>query len=153
MSHARQHERRPFRVARLPPVPMLVLAGISLGLATALTKIALEQLTPVDLFGVEVVTSAVPLLALAWLRGARRSRPRPLLLVLGVLEPGFAYLLFDLGFQRTAASHAALLVAMDAPVTLALAVLLLRERLDLPFLASLALGVGGSILISWEVAA
>ena len=149
MSHSGRHHRSVLNVVVDGPVGMLVLSGISLGLATALSKITLEQLTPVDLFGVEVLVSAVPLVALAWIRGARPSRPDPRLLVLGVLEPGLAYLLFDLGVQRTAASHAALLVALDAPITLALAVMFLRERVDLPLVWSLALGVGGSVLVSW----
>lgn len=66
------------------------------------------------------------------------------------LEPGLTYLLFDLGVARTAASHAALLLALDAPVTLALAVAFLRERVDRALLISLALGVTGSALVTWR---
>ena len=144
-----REERRARRRVGFGPVGMLVLSGISLGVATALTKIALEQLTPIDVFGIEVGVSAVVLIALAWARGARPRRVSPALLVLGVLEPGLAYLLFDLGVQRTTASRAALLVALDAPLTLALAVVFLRERVDLALVGSLALGVGGSVLVSW----
>jgi drug/metabolite transporter (DMT)-like permease len=146
---ARDYEERPAgRTVGFGPVGMLVLSGVSLGVATALTKIALEQLTPIDVFGIEVGVSAVVLIALAWARGARPRRANPALLVLGVLEPGLAYLLFDLGVQRTTASHAALLVALDAPLTLALAVVFLRERVDIALVGSLALGVGGSVLVS-----
>jgi drug/metabolite transporter (DMT)-like permease len=129
---------------------LLMLACVSWGLSTALTKIALDQLTPVDLFGIEIVVSAVPLVLLALARGARPGRPNPAVLLLGVLEPGLTYLLFDLGVRRTAASHAALLLALDAPVTLVLAVAFLRERVDLWLLASLAAGVGGSVLVTWR---
>jgi drug/metabolite transporter (DMT)-like permease len=135
---------------RLTGIGLLVPACISWGLSTALTKIVLEQLTPVDLFGIEIVVSAVPLALLALVRGARPGRPSPVLLLLGVLEPGLTYLLFDLGVQRTAASHAALLLALDAPATLLLAVAFLRERVDPLLVASLALGVGGTILVTWH---
>jgi O-acetylserine/cysteine efflux transporter len=64
--------------------------------------------------------------------------------------PGLTYLLFDIGVERTAASHAALLLALDSPATLVLAVAFLRERIDLPLLASLVFAVGGSVLITWR---
>ena len=131
-------------------IGLLVPACISWGLSTALTKVVLEQLTPVDLFGIEVAVSAAPLALLALVRGARPGGPSPVLLLLGVLEPGLTYLLFDLGVERTAASHAALLLALDAPATLVLAVAFLSERVDLPLAASLALGVGGTVLVTWH---
>jgi drug/metabolite transporter (DMT)-like permease len=49
-----------------------------------------------------------------------------MLQVLGVLEPGLTYVLFDLGVRRTTTSHAALLLALDSPATLALAAMFLR---------------------------
>ena len=75
MSHSGRHHRSVLNVVVYGPVGMLVLSGISLGLATALSKITLEQLTPVDLFGVEVLVSAVPLVALAWIRGHAAAVP------------------------------------------------------------------------------
>ena len=57
-----------------------------------------------------------------------------MLLVLEVLEPGLTYVLFDLGVRRTTASHAALLLALESPAPLALAVMFLRERIHLSLL-------------------
>ena len=147
-----ERQRRDYRrnVQRHAAVGRLILACLSWGLSTALTKIVLDQLTPVDLFGVEILVSAIPLAFLAFARGVRPSRPDPLLLVLGVLEPGLTYVLFDVGVQRTTASHAALLLALDSPATLVLAVMFLRERIDLPLLTSLVLGFGGSVLVTWH---
>ncbi|HEX4432428.1 MAG TPA: DMT family transporter [Frankiaceae bacterium] len=135
---------------RYAPVGMLLLACICWGLSTALSKIALEQLTATDLFGIEIVVAAVPLAGLALARGARPSRPDPRLLLLGILEPGLAYLLFDIGVRRTAASHAALLLALDAPATLLLSVAFLRERIDRLLLVALTFGVAGSVLVTWR---
>lgn len=140
----------PGLLRRYTGIGLLAPACISWGLSTALTKIVLEQLTPVDLFGIEVLVSAVPLALLALIRGARPGRPSPVLLLLGVLEPGLTYLFFDLGVGRTAASHAALLLALDAPATLVLAVAFLSERVDPPLVASLALGVTGTVLVTWR---
>src|SRR5689334_8340633 len=77
-------------------VGKLILACLSWRFSTALTEIVLDQLTPVDLFGIEILVSAIPLAFLAVARGARPSRPDPMLLVLGVLEPGLTYVLIDL---------------------------------------------------------
>ena len=127
-----------------------MLACVSWGLSTALSKIALRQLTSTDLFGVEILVAAVPLGALALVRGSRLWRPDPVLLVLGILEPGLAYLLFDIGVRRTSAAHAALLLALDTPATLLLAVAFLRERIDAPLMLALGVGVAGSILVTWQ---
>lgn len=135
---------------RHAPVAMLLLACLSWGLSTALSKIALEQLTATDLFGIEIVVAAVPLTLLALARGARPSRPDPRLLLLGILEPGLTFLLFDIGVRRTAATHASLLLALDAPATLLLSVAFLRERMDRLLLVALTLGVAGSVLVTWQ---
>ena len=140
----RRYDRRHAAVGKL------ILACLSWGFSTALTKIVLDQLTPVDVFGIEILVSAIPLGFLAVARGVRPSRPDPVLLVLGVLEHGLTYVLFDLGVRRTTASHAALLLALDSPATLALAVMFLRERIDLPLVTSLVMGLGGSVLVAWR---
>jgi drug/metabolite transporter (DMT)-like permease len=102
------------RARKIGAVAMLAAAAFSWGLSTAMSKVALEQLTPVDLLGVEVGVAAVVLAALAVGKGARPGKPQPTLLLLGVLEPGLAYLLFDIGLNRTAATHAALLISTEA---------------------------------------
>jgi drug/metabolite transporter (DMT)-like permease len=130
------------------PILLLALAALSWGLASALSKIAVEELTSVDLFGVEVATGALCLGIAAFVRGARPGLPGLPLLVLGLLNPGLAFLLFDLGIARTTATHAALLLSTDTLFTAALAWALLHERLDRRLALALAFGVAGSALVS-----
>ena len=125
-----------------------MLASLSWGLSTALSKVAVEQLTSIDLFGVEVTTGALCLGAAALARGARPARPSAAVLLLGVLEPGVAYLLFDIGIAHTAATHGALLLSTDSVFTIALAAVLLGERIDRRLGLALAAGVAGSVLVS-----
>jgi drug/metabolite transporter (DMT)-like permease len=134
--------------SRTSPVVLLLLAAVSWGLATALTKVALEQLEPLDLFGLEVAVGALVLGAVAVGRGARPSRPSSAALALGVLNPGLAFLLFDLGLAHTAATHGALLLATDSLFTVALAALLLGERVGSRLGMALAAGFAGSALLS-----
>ncbi|HXN38232.1 MAG TPA: DMT family transporter [Solirubrobacteraceae bacterium] len=138
------------RPSQAVAVAMLVAASACWGLATALSKVALAQLTPLDLFGCEVCVGAVCLGALALSRGARPSRPSLTLLALGALEPGIAFVLFDFGIYHTAATHASLLLSTETLFTVSLAALLLRERLTGRLAVALAAGVAGSVLVAWH---
>src|SRR3954462_133171 len=99
------------RTLKSTPVLLLSLASLSWGMSSALSKVAVEQLTALDLFGVEVATGALCLGLAALARGARPGRPSRDLVALGVLEPGLAFLLFDLGITRTTATDGALLLS------------------------------------------
>ena len=134
--------------SRTSPISLLLLAALSWGLSAALTKVALEQVSPLDLFAVEVAMGALVLCAAALARGARPSRPSIAVLALGILDPGLAILLFDFGLVHTAATHGALLLATDSLFTVALAVVLLGERMGGRVAVALAAGFAGSALLS-----
>ena len=89
-----------------------------------------------------MTTGALCLGGAALARGARPARPSAAVL-LGVLEPGVAYLLFDVGIAHTAATHGALLLDIDSVFTIALAAALLGERIYLLVAFALAAGVTG----------
>jgi hypothetical protein len=76
MLDVRQRRAPPRYVRRLAAVGKLILAFLSWGFSIAPTKIVLEQLTPVDVFGIEILVSAIRLAFLAVDRGARPSHPR-----------------------------------------------------------------------------
>ena len=134
--------------ARSFPVLFLSLAALAWGISTALSKIAVEQLTSLDLFAIEVGTGALCLGAVAWARGARPRRISREVVALGLLEPGLAFLLFDIGITRTAATHGALLLSTDTLFTVGLAWALLDERIDRRIVVALAAGLAGSVLVS-----
>ena len=73
---------------RYAPWRMLLLACVSWGLSTALSKIALRQLTVDGSVRHRDPRRRSPVRALALARGARPGRPDPVLLLLGILEPG-----------------------------------------------------------------
>src|ERR1700759_4536914 len=108
----------------------LLLASLCWGVSTAFSKVAIAQLSPVDLFAIEVSTGAVALGIAALVRGARPGRPDGRVVLLGILEPGLAFLLFDIGIAHTAATDGALLLSTDTLFTAALAWALLNERID-----------------------
>jgi len=127
---------------------MLVLAALAWGIATALTKLALEQLAPLDVLAIEIGTAALCLLALALVRGAPLRGVGVTLLLMGMLDPGLCFLLFDVGIARTAATDAALLIATESLFTAALAIAFLSERLDARLAFALLAGSAGAVLVS-----
>jgi drug/metabolite transporter (DMT)-like permease len=133
---------------------MLVLAALSWGLAIALTKVALDQLAPLDLLGLEVATALIVLWTIALARGGGRPKLGravllvPVLLLIGVVDPGVSFLFFDIGVAHTAATSAALLIATESLFTAGLAVAFLGERLNARLAFALATGFAGAALVS-----
>jgi drug/metabolite transporter (DMT)-like permease len=128
----------------------LLLAALCWGVSTAFSKVAIAQLTPVDLFAIEVTTGALFLGVAALVRGARPAWPDRRVVLLGVLEPGLAFLLFDIGIVHTAATDGALLLSTDSLFTAGLAAAFLGERLGPRLRLALAAGVAGSVLVSLD---
>ncbi|HEY6398112.1 MAG TPA: DMT family transporter [Solirubrobacteraceae bacterium] len=138
------------RKAPIPAAFLMTAAALCWGLSSATSKIALEQLGPIDLLAIEVGTGAAVLVPLAVVRASRGSRPRFVYLLLGILEPGLAFLLFDLGLSRTAATHAALLLASETLFVVVLARATLGERVSPRLAAAVGAGFGGAMLVSLE---
>src|SRR5689334_12779963 len=128
----------------------LLLASLCWCVSTAFSKVAIAQLTPVDLFAIEVSIGAVALGIAALARGARPRRPDGRVVLLGILEPGLAFLLFDIGIAHTAATDGALLLSTDSLFTAFLAAAFLGERLGPRLRVALAAAVAGSVLVSLD---
>jgi chloramphenicol-sensitive protein RarD len=127
----------------------LILAAACFGLDTTLSSFVLRHLRVADLFVVETGVGAVTVWAILLTTG-RFRRPRGIrpLLVLGLVEPGAVFLLFNLGLTRTSAVSAGLLASTDTLIALVLAVVVLRERLRGWGWASLGVGTAGTALVS-----
>lgn len=130
-------------------VGLLVAASASWGVTTSLSERVLDALRPADLLFVEVVTASALLWLLSALAGGRRrlGPARPYLL-LGLVEPGLLFLLFDVGLRRTSAVSAGLLVSTQALFGVAAAAAVLRERITGAAFVALASGVAGAALIT-----
>jgi len=135
-------------MTRSVPVSLTIMAATSWEAATVLTKVALRELTPLDLLGVELSSSAIAMGCLLAARG-RPFLPRswPVFAALGVLEPGLSFGLFDFGLSRTGAADGALLIASQSLFGVLLARVLLGERVSAPTRAAMAVGFAGSALV------
>jgi drug/metabolite transporter (DMT)-like permease len=113
-----------------------------------LTKVALHELAPLDLLGVELFSSAFAMACLLAGRG-RPDLPRNwrVFAVLGVLEPGLSFGLFDFGLSRTGAADGAILISSQSLFGVLLARILLGERVSPVTRAAVAVGFAGSALV------
>jgi drug/metabolite transporter (DMT)-like permease len=135
-------------MTRAMPLALAVIAATSWAAATVLTKVALRELAPLDLLGIELFSSAIAMGSLLVARG-RPLLPRnwPLFALLGVLEPGLSFGLFDFGLSRTGAADGAILIASQSLFGVLLARVLLGERVSPVTRAAVAVGFAGSALV------
>jgi drug/metabolite transporter (DMT)-like permease len=113
----------------------LILASVLFGGALTGTKYALRGFDAVTLLLVELCCATAVLWLLLLRRGGRRKghsgripRSWRLALLLGLLEPGLAYLPETVGLTRTTASSGSLISGLESAFVVLLALLVLRER-------------------------
>ena len=120
--------RRMSTAGRLP-IPALVVASALFGGAVTGTKYALGGFDPFTLLLVELFAATVALWACLLARGYRRPQSWKLAVVLGLLEPGSAYLGQTFGLAHTSAAHGAVICGLESAFVVLLAAAVLRERI------------------------
>ena len=139
--------RRP-PMSRTLPLLLAVTAATSWAAATLRRRSRCGGLEPLDVLGLELLSSAIAMLCLT--AAARRPLLPPnwgAFAALGVIEPGLAFGLVDFGFARTGAADGAILIASQSLFGVVLARLLLAERVPRPVGAAVAVGFAGSALV------
>src|SRR3954453_2220944 len=133
---------------RQPAVLLMVAAAFSWGAGTVVTKVTLQQLSPLDVLGVELLVGTVAIWAALLLRGG----PRGLagwrgFAVLGTLEPALSFALFDFGLDRTGAADGAILLASESLFAALLAWAVLGERFGRRATVAIGVGFAGSVIV------
>ena len=130
------------------PAWSLVTAAACWGVATAISKRAIDEIAPLILLPIQLAVS-VGLLLIASLidgRGLPRQHRRPLA-VLGVLNPGVSYALGLAGLARITASATALLWATEPIMILLMAWAMLRQRPTSTVIGCAAVALVGVVLV------
>jgi drug/metabolite transporter (DMT)-like permease len=130
----------------------LVGAAAAWGIATAVSKRAVEEISPLTLFPIQLAISLLALGTFVALARERPQRPDRLSAVawLGVLNPGFAYCIGLIGLSRISASMSVLMWATEPLLIVGLAVMFLKERIAPRTALALAIAVSGVILIAYQ---
>jgi probable blue pigment (indigoidine) exporter len=129
----------------------LILAATCWGVGTVISKAALAEFPPLTLLAVQLGSSLV---VLALLLRAQRSPllagAPPRLSRLGLLNPGIAYALSLLGLVTITASLSVMLWALEPLLIVALAAVVLRERITPAFVILSLVAVAGMVVVLWD---
>jgi drug/metabolite transporter (DMT)-like permease len=131
-------------------IACVALASFLWGAGTVVTAAILKHGIPVGVFTVVEIGSSVVFLALALLVSRTRipsPRKHPMLLVLGLLEPGLTYLLINAGLNRTSVVHAALIQTTEPVIVAGLGWLLLSHHLPARVLIPMLTVLAGSVAV------
>ncbi len=120
------------------------------GVTLPLTKVALDDFTPIQVAFLRLVFALPVFLVVVARRGRRSMRVSPWLAVPLCLTGVVGYFVFtNLGLDRTGASTAALVQAVTPALTAFLAVAVLRERPGLTARSGIVLAVAGAAVVAW----
>ncbi len=128
----------------------LILAATCWGVGTVISKAALAEFAPLTLLAVQLASSLVVLVVLLRLQGAPLAGAPARLGRLGLLNPGSAYALSLLGLATISASLSVLLWALEPLLIIALAAVVLRERVTPGFVALSLVAASGMALLLWD---
>lgn len=134
---------------RLRNVLLLAAAAASWGFGTVVSKQAVAELPALTLLVIQLAVSVAVMAVVVRVRGERvpPTREGRLLGRLGLLNPGLAYALSLIGLTSITASLAVLLWATEPILILALAAVVLGERVGGPVMAASAAAVAGLLLV------
>ena len=129
----------------------MMLSMVGWGIGNPIGDIAVEFIDPVSVFVIEIVSGLILFfiisLAIPSLRTAIRQVPWKLALPFGLIQPGLAYLLGNIGWQYGTVTTGAILMSSEV-IFLALGgAIFLREKLSVWSVVALLVGVTGAIIV------
>jgi drug/metabolite transporter (DMT)-like permease len=124
------------------------------GANTVIAKVALREITPIDLVFIRTAATAAVLFGASRLLRGSAPPPAPLtradlgrLFLYSLLGASINQLCFLAGLARSTATNASLMVVAVPVLTLAFALALRRERASVTGLLGIALGLAGALLL------
>lgn len=130
----------------------LIAAAACWGIATVISKRAVDEIEPLTLLPIELAVSAAVLgVAVRVTRDTVTWSPELRRLgLLGVVNPGLSYALSLAGLARITASMSVLLWAIEPLLILALAFWILKDRVSIPLAACAATALAGAVLVVFQ---
>ena len=129
----------------------MVLAMVGWGVANPIGDIAIEFIDPISFFVIEIVSGLflffIVALVVPSLRKAIRQVPWRIALPFGLIQPGLAYLLGNIGWQYGTVTTGAILMSSEVIFLAIGGALFLREKLNAWSVIALLIGVSGAIIV------
>ena len=129
----------------------MMLSMVGWGVGNPIADIAIDFIDPVSFFVIEIISGLVLFFIVALgvpaLRTAIRQVPWKIALPFGLIQPGLAYLLGNIGWQFGTVTTGAILMSSEV-IFLALGgAIFLREKLSVWSVIALLVGVTGAIIV------
>lgn len=129
----------------------MMLSMVGWGIGNPIGDIAVEFIDPISVFVIELASGLLLFFALALvmpsLRAAIKQVPWKLALPFGLIQPGLAYLLGNIGWQYGTVTTGAILMSSEVIFLAIGGALFLREKLNLWSVVALLVGVTGAIIV------
>lgn len=129
----------------------MLLSMVGWGIGNPIGDIAVEFIDPVSVFVIELVSGLllffVAALVLPTLRSAIRQVPWRIAIPFGLLQPGLAYLMGNIGWQYGTVTTGAILMSSEVIFLAIGGALFLREKLNVWSVVALLVGVTGAIIV------
>lgn len=129
----------------------MMLSMVGWGIGNPIGDIAVEFIDPVSVFVIELVSGLllffVAALALPTLRSAIKQVPWRIAIPFGLLQPGLAYLMGNIGWQYGTVTTGAILMSSEVIFLAIGGALFLREKLNAWSVVALLIGVTGAIIV------
>lgn len=122
---------------------ILVAAAVGWGLATTGTKYALDGFDPMTMLTIKLLAASAVLWTMVLVRGGLSSKGIWRAAMLGLFEPALAYGGLTVGLVFTSATNASVISVTESVFVLALAWVVLGERLQARALVGVAVAVCG----------
>lgn len=133
------------------PLIAMMLSMVAWGIGNPIGDIAVEHMSPIAVFVIELISGLLILvigaLLIPALRNAMRRVPWRIAIPFGFLQPGLAYLSGNIGWQYGSVTTGAILMSSEV-IFLALGgAIFLREKLSVWSVIALLVGVTGAIIV------
>lgn len=129
----------------------MMLSMVGWGIGNPIGDIAVEFIDPVSVFVIELVSGLllffVAALVLPSLRSAIKQVPWKIAIPFGLIQPGLAYLLGNIGWQYGTVTTGAILMSSEVIFLAIGGALFLREKLNLWSVVALLIGVSGAVIV------
>ena len=129
----------------------MISAMVCWGVGNPIADIAVEHVDPISVFFIEIVCGLIVFflvaIAVPSLRNAIKRVPWRIAIPFGLIQPGLAYLLGNIGWQYGTVTTGAILMSSEV-IFLALGgAIFLREKLSPWSVIALLIGVSGAIIV------
>jgi len=138
--------------AKINPYLILILAMVSWGLSNPLADLAVVNMSPILLSLIESLVGLFVIAIVITIRRIQIKLPWKFVIPLGLIQPGFAWLLGNIGYTKVTASTGVIFLNLESVFAIVIAALWIREQINTKEAIAIGIGLFGGLLASFDAA-